>query len=811
MYNKETDKKWQKYWQENDIYKYNKDAKGEKLYVLEMFSYPSAAKLHLGHWFNFAPVDTYARFKKMNGFNVFHPMGFDAFGLPAENFAIKTGVHPKDSTEKNIENMEVQIKEMGASYDWNYEIKTCDPEYYKWTQWIFSQLYKKGLAYRKKAPVNWCPSCNTVLANEQVIQGACERCGTMVERKKLSQWFFKTTEYAEELLQGLDTLNWPELTKKIQKNWIGKSQGAEILFKVKDKDIQISVFTTRPDTLYGVSYLSVAPESELAQKIITSENAKVAEEYIKEVSLKSELERQFTDREKTGVFTGSYAICPITNNEIPIYLADYVLENYGNGAVMGVPAHDTRDFEFAKKYNLEIKQVIQVEGENTLPITTKEKAKVIDSGEITGLDIQSATKKIIEILEAKGLGKAKTEYKLKDWLVSRQRYWGAPIPIIHCDCCGEVLVEDKDLPVLLPYNVEFKPDGKSPLAKCEEFMNVKCPKCGKPARREADTLDTFVCSSWYQLRYPFNKLESAAFDKEKINDFSPVDVYVGGKEHAAMHLIYTRFIYKVLRDLGFVKGDEPFKRLIHQGLILGPDGNKMSKSKGNVVAPDKYVDKFGSDVLRVYMMFAFAFEEGGPWNEEGINAINKYFVRVQNLKNRIFDENINSVKEISKKDLEALNYVIHSSIGQIEKDVERFSFNTAIAKLMEITNEMIRIENTYGNIQELKEVFATFILLLAPFAPHLAEEMWHDMGNKTSVHLEKYPEVDKTKAIKNTVVIAVSVNGKLRDTIEVERDLQKEEILKIAKSCENVDKHISGKEILKEIYVPNKIVNIVVK
>lgn len=811
MYSKDIDKKWQQYWEKNKVYKFDKERKDDILYILEMFSYPSGSKLHIGHWFNYAPVDTYARFKKMKGYNVFHPMGFDAFGLPAENFAIKTGVHPKDSTEQNIKNMEIQLKEMGGSFDWDYEIKTCEPEYYKWTQWIFTYLYKKGLAYRKEAPVNWCPSCNTVLANEQVINGECERCGTVVERKKLRQWFFKTTAYAEELLQGLKELNWPNLTKKIQTNWIGKSEGAEIVFKIEESEKQIPVFTTRPDTIYGVTYLAVAPESELAQTLITEEKRTECEEYINKTKTLSELERQFTDREKTGVFTGTYAINPKNNKKIPIYLSDYVLESYGNGAVMGVPGHDTRDFDFAKKYGIEIIQVIadKTGKEVELPYTEKENTVLINSNNLNGLDTKEAMKVIISELRKEKIGDEKTEYKLKDWLVSRQRYWGAPIPIIYCDDCGEVLVPEEDLPVVLPYNVEFKPDGKSPLAKSEEFIHTNCPKCGKPAIREVDTLDTFVCSSWYQLRYPFNKESKVPFKTPEVNKFVPVDVYVGGKEHASMHLIYSRFIYKALRDGGYVSSSEPFKRLIHQGLILGPDGNKMSKSKGNTIAPDDYVDKYGSDVLRMYMMFGMAYEEGGPWNEEAINAMNRYIVRIQNLKERLFN-NI-SDKKISEKDLSQLRYILHTSIKQIETDMERFSFNTSIAKLMEIVNEMIRIENIYGSIEELRETFKVFVKLLAPFAPHLSEEMWNQFGNNTSIHLEEYPEYMEKYTHKDTVAIAVQINGKLREVVELNVDESKEKALDIAKNLDNIKKHIEGKEIVKEIYVPKKIINIVVK
>lgn len=806
MYNKEIDKKWQKYWEENEVYKFDNKNDNNIMYILEMFSYPSAAKLHVGHWFNYGPTDTFARMKKMQGCNIFHPMGFDSFGLPAENYAIKTGVHPKDSTEQNIVNMEKQLKEMGGSFDWNYEIVTSRPEYYKWTQWLFELLFEKGLAYKKEAPVNWCPSCNTVLANEQVIDEKCERCSTQVERRKMKQWFFKITDYAEELITGLDDLDWPEATKKIQKNWIGKSVGTEVNFKLEEgKDLK--VFTTRADTLYGVTFIAIAPEGDLAKTLITEDHKKETEKYINETIKVSEIERQFSDRPKTGVFTGSYAIHPLTGKKLPIYIADYVLENYANGAVMGVPAHDDRDYEFAKKRGIEIIQVISNDGNTELPYTDL-KGKLTNSDKFDGIEAKKAKSEITKYLEEENIGSSKIQYKLKDWLVSRQRYWGSPIPIIHCDSCGDVLVPKDKLPVELPYNVEFTPDGESPLAKCEEFVHTKCPKCGKPAKREVDTLDTFVCSSWYYLRYPFNKEKDVPFEKDEIDKYVPVDVYVGGKEHAAMHLIYSRFIYKVLRDAGYVKSDEPFKRLKHQGLILGPDGNKMSKSKGNTIAPDEYVDKYGSDVLRMYMMFANAYSEGGAWSDEAVVAMKKYIARIENLKEKIYEEN---EVEISEKDIKSLEYIINSNIISIKRDVEDFSFNTAIARIMEITNEMYRIVNKGGTSKKLKEEFKKLIIILAPFAPHLSEELWHQIGEEGSVHKQEYPKEDKEKTLLDNVTIAVQINGKLRETIEIKKDEKKEKVLEEVKKLEKIIPYIEEKEIVKEIYVPNKIVNIVVK
>ncbi|NLH34962.1 MAG: leucine--tRNA ligase, partial [Lactococcus chungangensis] len=619
-YSTKIDEKWQKIWEDKKLYKFDENNMEKKLYALEMFSYPSGAKLHAGHWFNYGPVDSWARLKKMQGYNVFQPMGFDAFGLPAENYAIKTGVHPKDSTLKNIETMEKQLRAMGAMFNWDHEVVTCFPDYYKWTQWLFLKLYEKGLAYRKKAPVNWCPSCNTVLANEQVVDGGCERCGTEVVKKDLTQWFLKITDYSEELLQKLDDLDWPEKTKAMQRHWIGKSKGAEATFKVDNSDVTFDVFTTRVDTLFGVTYVVLAPESPLTDKVTTPEYKEAVEEYKIQSAKQSDIERQSLTREKTGVFTGAYAINPANNKKVPIWVADYVLATYGTGAVMAVPSHDERDFAFATKYNLPIIRV--VEGGDSLPYT--DYGKLVNSGEFNGLSGNKAKEAIVNLLSSKNLGHWKVNYRLRDWLVSRQRYWGAPIPIVYCEKCGTVAVPEEQLPVELPYDVEFAPDGKSPLAKSEEFVNTTCPHCGGPAKREVDTLDTFVCSSWYYLRYPDNKNSDKAFDPEIINKMLPVDKYVGGPEHACMHLLYARFVTKALRDMGYLNFDEPFLSLRHQGLILGPDGQKMSKSKGNTISPDDYINEYGADVFRLYLMFGFDYTEGGAWSDDGIKAISKF-------------------------------------------------------------------------------------------------------------------------------------------------------------------------------------------
>ena len=812
-YSKNIDKKWQKKWKDEGLYKYNPNGEGKKFYTLEMFSYPSGAKLHLGHWFNYGPSDSYARFKKMQGYNVFHPMGFDAFGLPAENYAIKTGIHPEDSTLKNIETMKMQLDEMGGGYDWDYSVQTCMPDYYKWTQWLFLQLYKAGLAYKKEAPVNWCDSCKTVLANEQVINGKCERCGTVVERKKLAQWFFKITDYAEELLDGLKDLDWPESTKKVQVNWIGKSEGTEVTFKGENGDFEFDVFTTRVDTINGVTYVVIAPESELVQKITTNEQKQAVEDYIKETAKLNEIDRLSTERPKTGVATGAYVINPVNGEKIPVWIADYVLEDYGTGAVMAVPAHDTRDYAFAQKYNLPIKRVINSkDGEKTeLPFT--EKGVLVDSGKYNGLTSEEAKIKITEDLSKMGEGKKSINYRLKDWLVSRQRYWGAPIPIIYCDKCGIVPVPEKDLPVLLPYDVEFKPDGESPLKKSKEFINCTCPTCGGYATREADTLDTFVCSSWYELRYPDAKNEKQAFNKDTINKMAPIDTYIGGKEHAAMHLIYVRFMAKVLRDLGYLDFDEPFKKLVHQGMILGPDGNKMSKSKGNTVSPEEYIEKYGSDVFRMYLMFGFDYRQGGPWDENGIDSIVRYFSRIERLIETVIpykDKNLNT--SVGSKEKELLR-VKNQTIKAMGQDINDFGFNTAIARSMELLNKLTDYMRDNDNINEkiLLDTVTTYIKLLAPLAPHFSEEQWEKLGNKESVHKEAWPEINEDEMNGGTKEIPIQVNGKLKLCVTVDADSTPDEILKAIKEDAKVKELIETNNIKKEIYVPGKIYNLVVE
>ena len=813
-YSKVIDTKWQKKWEETELYKFDKNSSKEKLYCLEMFSYPSGANLHAGHWFNFGLADSWARLKRMEGYNVFQPMGFDAFGLPAENYAIKTGVHPKDSTEKNIATMEQQLRNMGAMFNWENEVVTCRPEYYKWTQWLFLQLYNKGLAYRKKAPVNWCPSCKTVLANEQVVDGTCERCGSEVTKKDLTQWFFKITEYADELIDKLDTLDWPAKTVAMQKHWIGRSTGAEVTFKVKDSDLSFNVFTTRVDTLNGVTYVVLAPENKLVDELTTKENKKAVADYKVEAAKQSDIERQQTSREKTGVFTGSYAINPINGKEVPIWVADYVLATYGTGAVMAVPAHDERDFAFASKFNLPMERVIAPKNGETPELPYTEHGILINSGEFDGLTTAQAKNKIVEKLHEKELGSKKVNYRLRDWLVSRQRYWGAPIPVVYCDDCGIVPVPEKDLPVELPYNVEFAPDGKSPLAKCDEFVNTVCPKCGKPAKRDVDTLDTFVCSSWYYLRYPDNKNAEKAFDPEVINKMLPVDKYVGGPEHACMHLLYARFITKALRDMGYLNFDEPFKSLTHQGLILGPDGLKMSKSKGNTINPDHYIEQYGADVFRMYLMFGFAYTEGGAWSDDGIKSVSRFVERIERTLDtaRELISTAKDVKTTIDKPEKELNYWRHNSIKNVIADGEKMQFNTCIARMMEYTNAIAKyVTEKTINTTFLKETVDDFVRLLAPFAPHFSEEQWNLLGNTYSIFNESLPKFDPSALIKDEVEIAVQLNGKVKAKINIASSLTEDQIKETALNDEHVKTAIGDKTVVKVIVIKGRLVNIVVK
>ncbi len=806
----EIEKKWQKKWAEDRIYSFDTSRRDKKYYTLEMFSYPSGAKLHVGHWYNFGPSDSFARFKSMQGYEVFEPMGFDAFGLPAENYAIKTGIHPQNSTLKNIATMEKQLQAMGGMFDWDYEVKTCMPDYYKWTQWIFLQLYKAGLAYRKEAPVNWCTSCNTVLANEQVVDGHCERCGSQVVRKNLTQWFFKITAYADELLRDLDKLDWPEKTKAMQRHWIGKSTGGEIEFTCESGD-KFRVFTTRADTIFGVSYVILAPEHPLVDKLTTPDRKAEVEAYKLACSKVSEIDRMSSTREKTGAFTGAYCINPVNGERVPIWIGDYVIYSYGTGAVMGVAAHDERDFDFAKKYGLQIKRVIKSADGSPDDLPFCEYGVMVNSGKFDGLGSEEGKVAVVKWLEEKGAGELKTNYRLRDWLISRQRYWGCPIPVIHCPHCGEVAVPEEDLPVKLPYNVDFTPDGRSPLLKSEEFMNCTCPKCGAPARRDPDTLDTFVCSSWYFLRYPDAHNDKQAFDPEIINKMLPVDKYIGGAEHACMHLLYARFFTKALRDLGYLKFDEPFTSLVHQGTILGPDGFKMSKSRGNVVSPDDYVSKYGSDAFRFYLMFGFAYTDGGPWNSSGIESIVKFLERTERIVLKIKDMPAGS-KPLSGAEKQLL-YTLNYTIRRVSEDMEVFSFNTAIARIMELVNAMYKYDSDCAekDADLLKDCADKLVLLLAPLVPHIAEELNESLGKPYPVYRRRFPVCEEKWLVKDEYELAVQVNSRIKAKIVVGMGADNKEIEKIALSNEAVAQALEGLTPVKVIVIPKRLVNIVAK
>ena len=802
------EQKWNKLWAEQPVYQFDPTNTDNKYYVLEMFSYPSGAKLHLGHWYNYALTDSFARYQIMKGKNVFQPMGFDAFGLPAENYAIKTGVHPQDSTIHNIEVMEQQLKNIGAMFDWNHEIKTCMPDYYKWTQWLFCQLYKHGLAYRKKAPVNWCPSCNTVLANEQVVDGHCERCDSQVIKKDLTQWFFKITAYAEELLSELDNLDWPEKTKAMQRNWIGKSVGGEIVFDLADGTGSFKVFTTRADTLFGCTYVVLAPEHELVAKITTDEHRQAVEDYCAEVAKTNEIERLSTAKEKTGVFTGAYAINPINGDKVEIWIGDYVLAGYGTGAVMGVPSHDARDYKFAQKHNLGINRVIKgatADVDDSLPFC--DYGVMCNSGKFDGLTSEQGRVAVVEELATMGKGELKTNYRLRDWLVSRQRYWGAPIPVIHCPHCGEVL--DENLPVKLPYDVEFRPDGTSPLAKHQKFVHdVVCPKCGAQATRDADTLDTFVCSSWYYLRYPDAHNNSEPFNTEWIDKMLPVDKYVGGAEHACMHLLYARFITKALRDMGYLHFDEPFKSLVHQGIILGPDGNRMSKSHGNVISPDEYVNEFGADVFRVYMAFGFKYTEGGPWSEDGIKAINKWLDRAERYVLAAYAD-YPTTEQFGAAEKE-LNRVRHCTIKAVDADYPQFSFNTAVARMMELVNALSKYEAQPAKNSKLyRDTVDDLLKMLCPLAPHFAEELWQQTGHSGSIIVESFPVYDEsaTKVAEAEMLVQFNSRPKTRITVDVTLSPKQLEALVLADS--KVVELLAGATPKKVIVIPGRLVNII--
>ena len=806
----EIERKWQDKWAKDHLYEVREDDPRPKFYALTMFPYTSG-DLHIGHWYAMAPSDVYARYKMMQGFNVMHPMGFDAFGLPAENKAIATGVNPAEWTMKNVENMRRQLRTIGAIYDWSREVITCQPEYYKWTQWFFLKLYEAGLAYRGRAAVNWCPRCQTVLANEQVVgDGVCWRCDSAVEKKQLEQWFFRITKYADELLVFKD-IDWPERIRIMQTNWIGKSYGADISFGlarpgVKEKEIR--VFTTRPDTLFGVTFFVIAPEHPLVPALTTPDRKKEVDAYVRRAQRQTDFERTAAESEKTGVFLGSYVINRANGEKVPVWIADYVLPQYGTGAVMGVPAHDQRDFEFAKKYDIPIRTVVAPPDWDggDLQAAHVEGGRMVNSGQFNGLTDQQMVDSICDFLKQKGWGGKTITYRLRDWLISRQRYWGAPIPMVYCDRCGITPIPEKDLPVLLPPDVEFKPTGESPLKYCESFVNTKCPKCGSPARRETDTMDTFMCSSWYFLRYTSPNYDKYPFEKDKINYWMPVDLYTGGAEHATMHLLYSRFFVKAIRDMGIVNFDEPFTRLFNQG-IIGSQGEKMSKSKGNVVTPDDYVSQMGADAVRAYLMFVGPWEQGGDWNDNGIVGMSRWLNRVWSLVTTEYEENSIDAG-ITKECLRTMHKTIKKATG----DMDRFRFNTMLSALMEYTNILSKVLEA-GTIRaaEWKEAIKVLLILMAPSAPHMSEELWVGLGYPYSIHRQSWPAWDRELAADEEVTLVVQVNGKLRDKLTVPVDISEDDAIKIAFDQDRIQGYVAGKSIAKTIYVPGKLLNIVVK
>ncbi len=814
----EIEKKWQTKWEKDDVFKVTEDPDKEKYYVLEMFPYPSG-KLHMGHVRNYSIGDVLARFKKMKGFNVLHPMGWDSFGLPAENAAIKHGVEPSKWTWENIGEMREQLKELGLSYDWDREVATCHPDYYKWMQWIFIQFYKKGLAYKKENPVNWCPSCQTVLANEQVVDGKCERCKTLVGKKDLSQWYFKITDYAERLLDNLEELpGWPNKVKLMQKNWIGKSIGAEVTFEIDGFDKGLDVFTTRPDTLYGVTYMVMAPEHPYLKELVAgSEYEEPVNAYVDKVQHMSDIERTSTTNEKTGQFTGRYAINPLTGKKVPIFISDYVLMDYGTGAIMAVPAHDQRDFDFAKKFDLEIIPVVDSDDPEVdvydLKAAFAAEGTMINSEMFNGMNNKEAIEKIIDYLEEKKIGKKSINYKLRDWLISRQRYWGTPIPMIHCDDCGWVPEKEENLPVLLPADVQFTGKGESPLATSKTFVNTTCPVCGKPAKRELDTMDTFLDSSWYFLRYCDPKNTEAPFGKDKADYWMNVDQYIGGVEHAILHLMYARFFQMALYDLGLVSTEEPFKNLLTQGMVI-KDGAKMSKSLGNVVSPKEIIEKYGADTARLFILFAAPPERELDWSDKGVEGSFRFINRVYRMVYD-FSQNFSEVPdsyEVKGDADKSMAYWLNYAIKKVSDDIgERFNFNTAISTIMELVNEMYRYKEGAINPGLYGAAIKDLIIMLAPFVPHVTEEMWEHLGYEGSVHDQSWPEYDEKALVKDTVEIVVQVNGKIKEKLGIAGGLSKEEMEKTVMENEKVKGLIEGKNVVKVIAVPGKLINIVVK
>ena len=814
----EIEKKWQKKWEEEKPFKVTEDRSREKYYVLEMFPYPSG-KLHMGHVRNYSIGDVIARFKKMKGYNVLHPMGYDAFGLPAENAAIKHNVEPAKWTWENIAEMNRQLRELGLGYDWDREVATAHPEYYRWMQWIFIQLYKKGLAYKKENPVNWCPSCQTVLANEQVVDGCCERCGAPVGKKNLSQWYFKITDYADRLLSNLDKLEgWPEKVKTMQRNWIGKSHGTEVEFKVQDCDETLTVYTTRVDTIFGTTFMVLAPEYPTVLEMVEgTEYEADVRAYIDRCAHMNEIERTSTTNEKTGVFIGQYAVNPFTGKSMPIYISDYVLMGYGTGAVMGVPAHDQRDFDFATKFGLEIIPVIDPQDPevdvNDLKEACAAEGIMINSGEFTGMKNKDAIEKIAEIAAERGIGRKTVNYKLRDWLISRQRYWGTPIPMIHCDCCGWVPEKEENLPVMLPTDVEFTGKGESPLTTSKTFVDTVCPVCGKPAKREIDTMDTFLDSSWYFLRYCDARNTEEAFNKEKTDYWMNVDQYIGGVEHAILHLMYARFFQMALYDMGYVSQEEPFKNLLTQGMVI-KDGAKMSKSLGNVVSPAEIIEKYGADTARLFILFAAPPERELDWSDKGVEGSYRFINRVYRM---VYDysqkyKDVPDTYEVKTEADKSMAYWLNYAVKKVSDDIgTRFNFNTAISTVMEMVNEMYRYKEGEVNPGLFGASVKTLILLLSPFIPHVAAEMWEHLGYEGALHEQPWPEYDEKALVKDSIEIVVQINGKIKDKINIPGDMSRDDMMKLADENDKIKALTEGKNVVKVIAVPGKLINLVVK
>lgn len=803
--------KWQKTWEESKIYEADDSSAKPKKFILEYFPYPSGAAMHVGHVRNYAIGDAMTRFARMRGYNVLHPMGWDAFGLPAENYAIKTGVSPREAIDQNTSRFKQQLTQMGFGYDWSREIDSTDPEYYKWTQWFFLLLFKKGLAYRQESLQWWCPVDKTVLANEQVEAGHCWRCGSEVEKKALKQWFFKITDYADRLEKDLDDVNWTDSIKSMQRNWIGRSKGAEVEFAVDGSNEKVTVFTTRPDTLYGATFLVLAPEHQLVSKIAAEKHRSQVENYQQKARNKSDIERQETNREKTGIFTGAYAINPINGQKIPVWIADYVLAGYGTGAIMAVPAHDERDNEFAKKFDLPIVRVVSNDAADDE--CTHDEGRLINSGEYDGLPTSEAREKIVASLAKAGEGKEHINYRMRDWLISRQRYWGAPIPIIHCQKCGEVAVSDDQLPVILPKMESFEPsgDGRSPLARDEDFVNTTCPQCGGHATRETDTMDGFACSSWYFLRYADPRNATAPFDVEKAKYWLPVDDYIGGAEHAVMHLLYARFWTKVMFDEGMINFQEPFTTLRNQGMILAPDGQKMSKSKGNTIQPDELIDQgYGADSIRIMELFIGPWNQSANWSVEGMGGSFRFLQRVWTLT----QEFINETGHVGEQQPyeQQLYKLTHKTIKKVSSDLEDLNFNTAIAAMMELLNGLYKIksEDHLANRTAWEFTITSLLQLLAPFAPHITEELWHQLGHETSIHTSEWPVHDEKYLTSDVMTIVVQINGKVRARLQIAADATKEQVTEAAHADQKVVAALAGKEIKKTIYVPGKLVSLVV-